>query len=117
MPNNAEKLPTRKLDKPGPVEGDRWEVEQGLQFRFEPGTRQPQYEVKWKGYEHKDNSWINAEDMDEQLKADHRLHGNKSHTYKLRTSGKSPQVTLKREETLKQIHEERLKVLKGVTAD
>ena len=84
MPNNDEKFPTRKLDKPGAVEDHRWEVEQVLQFRFKPGTRQPQYEVKWQGYEYKDNSWINAEDIDEQLKADHWLHGNKSHTYKLR---------------------------------
>ena len=34
-----------------------------LQFRFKPGTREPQYEVKWNGYELKDNSWINAEDI------------------------------------------------------
>ena len=88
-----------------------------LLMRFKPGTRQPQYEVKWKGYGHKDNSWINAEDIDEQLKADHWLHGNKTHTYKLRKSGKSPQARLKREETLRQIHEERLKVLKGVNSD
>ena len=34
VPNNDEKFPTRKLDKPGPLAGDRWEVEQVLQFRF-----------------------------------------------------------------------------------
>ena len=70
------------------------------QFRFEPETRQPQYEVTWKCYEYNDNSWINAEHIDEQLKSDHWLHGYKSHTYKLRKSGKSPQARLKGEETL-----------------
>ena len=95
----------------------RSEVEQVLQFRFKPETRQPQYEVKWKGYEYKDNSWINAEDIDKQLKADHWLHGNKSHTYKLRQSGKCLQARLKREETLIQIPEERLRVLNGVNPD
>ena len=99
------------------MEGDRCEVEEVLQFRFKPGTRQPQYEVKWTGYEHKDNTCIYAEDIDEQLKADHWLHGNKSHTDKLRQSGKSPQARLKREETLRQIHEGRLRVLKGVNPD
>ena len=53
MPNNDEKFPTRNLHKPGPVEDDRWQVEQVLKFRFKPVTKQPQYEVKWKGYEHK----------------------------------------------------------------
>ena len=117
IPNNDIMFPTRKLNKPGTVEGDRWEVEQVLLFRFKPGTRQLQYEVKCQGYEHKDNSWINANDIDEQLKADHWLHSNKSHTYKLRKSGKSPQARLKREETLRQIHEERLRVLKAVNPD
>ena len=77
MPNNDMKFPTRKLNKPGPLKGARWEVEQVIQFRFKPETRQPQYEVKWKGYEDKGNSRINAEDMDEQLKADHWLQSNK----------------------------------------
>ena len=85
-----------------------------LQFRFKPETRQPQYEVKWNGYERNDNSYINAEDIDEQLITDNWHHGNQSHTYKLRKSGKSIQARLKREETLRQIHEERLRVLKGV---
>ena len=66
--NNNVKFLTRQLDTPGPVEGDRWQVEHVLLFRFKPVTRQPQDEVKWKGYEHKDNSWINAEDIDEQEK-------------------------------------------------
>ena len=70
-----------------------------LQFRFKPGTRQPQYEVKWKAYEHKDNSWINAEDIDKQLEADHGLHDNQSHTYILRTAGQSAQARLKTEKT------------------
>ena len=61
--NDDEKFTNRKLDKPATVEGDRWEVEKVLQFRFQPATRRPQYEVKWKGYEHKDNSWINAEEI------------------------------------------------------
>ena len=104
IPTNDQKFATRKLDKPGPVEGYRWEVDQVLQFRFKPGTRQPQYDVEWKGYEHKDNSWINAEDIDEQLTADHWLHGNKSHTYKLRKSGKSSQASYKRKERLRQIY-------------
>ena len=39
IPNNDEKFPTRKLYKPGPVEGNRWQVEQVLQFRFKAGTR------------------------------------------------------------------------------
>ena len=64
-------FPTRKQDKPDPVEGDRCEVEQVLQFRFKPESRQPQYEVKWTAYEHKYNSYINADDVHEQLKADH----------------------------------------------
>ena len=84
---------------------------------MKPETRQPQYEVKWKRYEHKDNSWINAEDIDAQLKADHWLHGNKSHTYKLRKSGKSTQARLNREETRIQLHEAGLRVLKGVNSD
>ena len=113
MPNNDDKVPTSKLDKPDPVEGDRWEVEQVLQFRFKPGTSKPQYEVKWKGYENEDNSWINAEDIDEQLKADHCLHSNKSHTYKLRKLGKSSQARLKRAEILRQIQEERLTVVRS----
>ena len=87
--NIDEKFPTRKQYKLGSVEGHRWEVEQVLQLRFKPGTRQPQYKVQWKGYEYKDNSWINAEDIDEQVKADYWLHSNKSHTYELRKSGKS----------------------------
>ena len=115
--NNDKKFPTRTLDKPGQVEGDRWEVEQVLQFRFKPGTRQPPYEFKWKGYEHKDNSLINAEDIDEQLKADHCLHGNKSRTYKVRKSGKSQQAILMTEDTLLQIQEERLRGLKRVNSD
>ena len=117
MTNNDEKFPTRKLYKPGPVEGDRWEVEHVLQFRFKSGTRQAQYAVKWKGYPHKDNPCINAEDMDEELNADHWLHGNKSHSYKLSKSGKSTEVRLKREEPQRQIHEERLRVLKEVNPD
>ena len=117
IPNNDVKFTSRNLHKPGPVEGDRWEVEQVLQFTFKPGTRQPQYFVKWKGYEHKDNSCINAEDIDKQQKADHWLHGNKSHTYKLGKSGKSSQAKLKRVETRRQIHEERVRVLKGVKPD
>ena len=56
IPNNDEKFPTRKLDKPGPVEADRWQVEQVLPFRVKPGTRQPQYEVKCRSYEEKDKS-------------------------------------------------------------
>ena len=111
------KFSTRKLEKPGPVNSNRCEVEQVIQFRFKPGTRQPQYEVKWKGYEHKVNSWINVEDIDEQLKADHCLHRNKSHTYNLRKSGKSAQERLKREETFRQIHEVGLKALKAVNPD
>ena len=117
MPNNDEKVPTSNVDKPDPVEGDRWEVEQGLQFRFKPGTSKPQYEVKWKGYEKKGNSCINAEDMDGQLKGDHCLDSNKSHTYNLRKSRTSSQARLKREETQRQIHEERLRVLKEVNPD
>ena len=52
-----------------------------------------------------------------QLKADYRLHCYKSHTYKLRKSGKSTQARLKGVEILRQIHEERLKVLKAGNAD
>ena len=54
--NNDKKSSTSKLDKPGSVEANRWEVEHVLQFRFKPRTRQPQYEVKCKGYDNKDNS-------------------------------------------------------------
>ena len=60
---------------------------------------------------------MNAEDIDEQLKVDHWLHANKSHTYELRKSGKFPEARLNREETLRQIHEERLRVLTGVNPD
>ena len=73
--------------------------------------------MQWKGYQHKDNGWIYAKDIDAQLQADHWLHGNKSHTYKLRKSGKSTQARLKREETLRQIHGGRLSILKGVNTD
>ena len=111
MPNNDEKFTNRKLDKPGPVEGDRWEVEKVLQFRFKPGTRQPQYEVQWNGYEQHENSCINAEDIDQQLKVNHELHGKKSQTFNLSKSGKSPHARLNREETPRQIHEEGLRVL------
>ena len=56
IPNKDEKFPTRKLDKPDPVEEDKWEVEKVSQFGCKPAIRQPQYEVKWKGYEYEDNS-------------------------------------------------------------
>ena len=60
---------------------------------------------------------INAEDIDKQLKAEHWLYGNKSNTCELRKSGKSRQGRPKREETIRHIHEERLKVLTAVNSD
>ena len=60
---------------------------------------------------------IDAQDIDAQLEANHCLHGNKSHTYKLRKSGQSAQARLKREEALIQIDDGRLKILKAGNTD
>ena len=55
---------TRKLDKPDSVVRERLEVDQVLQFRLQPVTRQHQYEVQCNTYEDKDNSWIKGDDIE-----------------------------------------------------
>ena len=46
IPNNDKEFPGHKLEKPGPVEDDRWEVEKVLEFRLAPRTGERQYKVR-----------------------------------------------------------------------
>ena len=48
-------LPESELNRPGPVEEDRWEVEKVLEFRSQPKTGKPQYKVQYKGWPTKYN--------------------------------------------------------------
>ena len=50
--NDDVKFTNSKLNKSGPVAVAPWEIVRVLEFRFKRATRQPQYEVKWKGYHH-----------------------------------------------------------------
>ena len=48
--NNALKFPNREQPQPGPLVGDRWEVERILEFILQARTKKPQYKVCWTGY-------------------------------------------------------------------
>ena len=53
---NSDKLfPGRTLPQPGPVTGEKYEVEKLLEFRSQPKTNKLQYLVKWEGWPSKHN--------------------------------------------------------------
>src|SRR5205807_8197460 len=67
-PNLDDKFPSRAITKPGPVKEDRYEVEELLEYRIQPGTDIPQYLVKWEGWGINQSTWEKADQVDESLK-------------------------------------------------
>ena len=65
--NNSLKFPNREQPQPGPVTGDRWEVEKILEFRMQTSTKKPQYTVRWMGYTHDQDPWVPAKDIDSEI--------------------------------------------------
>ena len=49
---------TKHFERLGPEEGDRWEIDEVLEVRSEPGTKKEQYKVTWKDYSKYTTSWI-----------------------------------------------------------
>jgi len=52
------------------VEDDRYEVEKVLEYRTAPRTGQPQYKVRWVGYSHNNDQWINADHITTEILQD-----------------------------------------------
>ena len=113
-PNNDIHFPERKLNRPGPVEEDRWEVEKVLEFRSQPKTGKPQYKVQCKGWPTKYNQWLFTADIDEYLIQQFWLHSSKAATYKRRKTHKSPHYRKSRPQTLDMINKERERALRGI---
>ena len=109
--NNPEKFPAREFTEPGPVEEDEWEIEQVLEFRFQPRTRKPQYKVRWKGYAPKFDSWVFKEDITTDAIEQYWRYKDTSATYKKRPVRKAKIGRRSRTNTLAEIAKERDSVL------
>jgi len=81
LENNDNKFPLRGLSKPGLVEDDRYEVEKVLEYRTAPRTGQPQYKVRWLGYSHNDDQWINADHITTEILQDFWTKGSLADTF------------------------------------
>jgi hypothetical protein len=110
-------FPTRTLAQPGPVESDRWEVEKVLEMRSQPKTGTIQYKVRWTGWGPSHDSWQKASNIDQGLLEEFWKNGNKASTFKRRPVGNKDKKRKTREETLKMINDEKMRVLKGKEVD
>ena len=109
--NDPEKFPARELTEPGPVEDDEWEIDQVLEFRFQPRTRKPQYKVRWKGYAPNHDSWVFKEDISPESIQHYWKHADTTATYRKRPVRKDKIGTSNRRNTLAEIAKERDSVL------
>ena len=113
-PNDNIHFTERKLNTPGPVEEDRWEVEKVLEFRRQPKTDKQQYKVQWKGWTTRYNQWLFTADIDEDLIQQFWIHGSMAATYKRRKTKKSSHHRKSRQQTLNMINKERARALRGI---
>lgn len=67
IPNDDKKFPGRKDTEPGPLpdlkDEDLYEVDKILAKRNRHMTGEIQYKIKWKGWSHKHNSWVPADQV------------------------------------------------------
>src|SRR5205807_10145918 len=106
-PNNDKEFPGLKLEKPSPVEDDRWEVKKVLEFRLAPRTGERQYKVRWLGYSLAHDQWVSASHISLEILQEFWVKGSLQDTFKRRQTknGKSgPRI---RDQTRALIQQER----------
>ena len=87
-PNNDKEFPGRKLEKPGPVEDDRWEVKNVLEFILASRTEERQYKVRWLGYSLADDQWVSATHITSEILQEFWVKGSLQDTFKHRRTKK-----------------------------
>jgi len=86
-------------------------------MRSQPKTGAIQYKVRWAGWGPSHDSWQAASDIDQGLLEDFWKNGNQRATFKKRKVGDANKKRKTREETLKMINDEKMRVLKGKEVD
>ena len=116
-PNDDIHFPESKLNRPGPVEEDRWELEKVHEVRSQPKTGKPQYKVQRKGWPTKYNQWLYTAYIEEDLIQQFWLHGSKTATHKRRKTNKSTRDKEIRQGTLDMINKARSRALRGIAEE
>ena len=75
-PNDEDKFPLREPPRPPPVvpEDNQYIVEKILDHRDQQRGRNKvvrQYQVRWQGYDERDDSWVNEDDINDELIAEY----------------------------------------------
>ena len=113
-PNNHVHFANRKLNQPGPVAEDRWEVQKVLELRSQLKPSEEQEKVQWKGWPSKNNQCLFTADIHVDLIQQFCLYDSKTATVKRRRTKISPPHRKSRQNTLDVIKKETTRAVVGI---